>query len=129
MKKEEAKARAKGPDIEQQKAEAIVKYFFIFLVNLIYNLNIFKDNHIKNVTEEYCSWVKSLGGEHNIDPTTVSSLFASGYDTKPPLSVPIQVVELTNIPAELRSTAYAPEIADKKEKLERNIYRDENLVI
>jgi len=25
LKKEEAKARAKGPDIEQQKAEAIVK--------------------------------------------------------------------------------------------------------
>ena len=72
--------------------------------------------------------MKSLGGEHNIDPTTVGSLFASGYDTKPPLSVPIQVVELTNIPAELRSTAYAPDMSSRKEKLEKNIYRDEEPV-
>lgn len=58
----------------------------------------------------------------------MGSLFASGYDTKPPLSVPIQVVELTNIPAELRSTAYAPDITNKKEKLEKNIYRDDETV-
>ena len=63
---------------------------------------------MKNVTEDFCDWIKNLGGEHNIDPATLTSLFASGYDTKPPLSVPIHVVELSNIPAELRPTAYAP---------------------
>lgn len=68
----------------------------------------FKDNHIKNVTEDFCSWIKELGGhDHNIDPVTLTSLFASGYETKPALSVPIHVVELTNIPAELRDTATA----------------------
>lgn len=106
LKKEEAKAKAKGPEPEQVKAQAI-------------------DNHIKKVTEEYCDWVKSLGGEHNIDPITLTSLFASGYDTKPPLSVPINVVDLTNIPAELRSTAYVPPDPNANdEKMEKNIYRD-----
>ena len=88
-----------------------------------------KDNHIKKVTIEYCDWVKSLGGEHNIDPTTLTSLFASGYDTKPPLSVPINIVELTNIPAELRSTAYVPPSFENHEEDERSIYRDEDIVI
>lgn len=110
LRKEEAKARAKGPEPEQLKAQAI-------------------DNHIKKVTEEFCDWVKSLGGEHNIDPVTLTSLFASGYDTKPPLSVPIHVVELTNIPAELRPTAYIPPDANsEEEQLERNIYRDDEKV-
>lgn len=89
-----------------------------------------KDNHIKKVTVEFCDWVKSLGGEHNIDPVTLTSLFASGYDTKPPISVPIHVVELTNIPAELRPNAYIPpDVVNQDEDLERNIYRDENNVI
>jgi len=49
--------------------------------------------------------------------------------TKPPLSVPIQVVELTNIPAELRATAYAPDMTNEKSILERNIYRYDETVI
>lgn len=73
--------------------------------------------------------MKSLGGEHNIDPVTLTSLFASGYDTKPPLSVPIHVVELTNIPVELRSNAYIPPDANSEdEELEKNIYRDSDKV-
>ncbi len=87
------------------------------------------------MTEDYCDWVRSVNkptdetqkGEHNIEPTTITSLFASGYETKPPLSVPINVVDLTNIPAELRSTAYAPERAEK-ELIEKNIYREEAFV-
>ena len=43
--------------------------------------------------------------------------------------MPIQVVELTNIPAELRATAYAPDMTNQKAILERNIYRDEDSVI
>ena len=88
-----------------------------------------QDNHIKKVTIEYCDWVKSLGGEHNIDPTTLTSLFASGYDTKPPLSVPINIVELTNIPPELRSSAYVPPSFNNEEDKEKNIYRDEDMVM
>ena len=62
-----------------------------------------QDEHIKSVTKDFCDWVASLGGEaNNIEESTITSLFASGYETKPALSVPIHVVELTNIPPELR---------------------------
>ncbi|KAM4709134.1 protein FAM47E isoform 2-T3 [Discoglossus pictus] len=61
------------------------------------------DEGIKEVTKEFCDWVTSLGGEEcSIQEATIFSLFASGYDTKPALSVPIHVVELNNVPAELR---------------------------
>ena len=109
LKREEAKSRAKGPEPEQIKAQAI-------------------DAHIKNVTEEFCDWVKSLGGEHNIDQVTLTTLFASGYDTKPPLSVPINIVELTNIPAELRPNAFVPTEANSEDELSKKIYRDNETV-
>ena len=64
---------------------------------------IVQDEHIKTVTRDFCEWVASLGGEaNNIEESTITSLFASGYETKPALSVPIHVVELTNVPPELR---------------------------
>jgi hypothetical protein len=54
--------------------------------------------------------VASLGGEsNNIEESTITSLFASGYETKPALSVPIHVVELTNVPPELRMSATVPQ--------------------
>ncbi|ESO89541.1 hypothetical protein LOTGIDRAFT_150620 [Lottia gigantea] len=62
--------------------------------------------HIENVTKDFCNWVADLGGEsNNIEESTITSLFASGYETKPALSVPIHVVELTNVPPELRMSA------------------------
>lgn len=61
------------------------------------------DESVKHVTKDFCDWVASLGGEScNVNEATIFSLFASGYDTKPTLSVPIHVVELNNVPAELR---------------------------
>lgn len=69
-----------------------------------------QDEHIKSVTKEFCDWVESLGGEsNNIEESTIMSLFASGYETKPALSVPIHVVELTNVPPELRMSANVPQ--------------------
>lgn len=69
--------------------------------------NIFQEEHIKNVTKDFCDWVaESLGGDQNkFEESTIMSLFASGYETKPALSVPIHVVELTNVPQELRQQA------------------------
>lgn len=65
-----------------------------------------QDEHIKKVTKEFCDWVAGLGGEsNNVEESTIMSLFASGYETKPALSVPIHVVELTNVPMELRISA------------------------
>ena len=61
------------------------------------------------MTKDFCDWVASLGGEsNNIEESTITSLFASGYETKPALSVPIHVVELTNVPPELRVSASVP---------------------
>jgi len=68
-----------------------------------------EEEHIKKVTQEFCDWVAALGGEsNNIEESTITSLFASGYETKPALSVPIHVVELTNVPQELRLSAAIP---------------------
>jgi len=65
-----------------------------------------EEEHIKNVTQLFCDWVASLGGDsNNIDESTITSLFASGYETKPALSVPIHVVELASVPPELRTSA------------------------
>lgn len=69
------------------------------------------DEEVKSVTQQFCEWVASLGGgdSNNIDEATIRSLFASGYETKPALSVPVHVVELANVPPELRlSTALPP---------------------
>lgn len=63
---------------------------------------------VKEAAKEFCNWIKSLGGDsYNIDESTIFSLFASGFDTKPALSVPIHVVELNNVPAELRRSVGA----------------------
>uniref|UniRef100_H2ZJI7 Protein FAM47E n=1 Tax=Ciona savignyi TaxID=51511 RepID=H2ZJI7_CIOSA len=65
-----------------------------------------QDEHIKKVTKEFCDWVTDLGGEsNNVEESTIMSLFASGYETKPALSVPIHVVELSSVPSELRVAA------------------------
>ncbi|XP_076822856.1 protein FAM47E-like isoform X2 [Clavelina lepadiformis] len=65
-----------------------------------------QDEHIKKVTKDFCDWVSDLGGDsNNVEESTIMSLFASGYETKPALSVPIHVVELSNVPSELRVSA------------------------
>ncbi|XP_065452042.1 uncharacterized protein LOC101932633 isoform X5 [Chrysemys picta bellii] len=61
------------------------------------------DENVRRVTKEFCDWVASLGGEkYKVDEATILSLFDTGYETKLVLSVPIHVVELNNVPAELR---------------------------
>eukprot|EP00116_Pleurobrachia_bachei_P004173 sb/3464435/ len=63
---------------------------------------------IQRVTKDFCDWVRDLGGDssqNNIEESTVFSLFASGYETKPALSVPIHVVQLSDVPLELRNGA------------------------
>jgi len=67
------------------------------------------DEEVKSVTQQFCDWVTGLGGDSNdIDEATITSLFASGYETKPALSVPVHVVELANVPQELRLSAALP---------------------
>eukprot|EP00794_Sanderia_malayensis_P007344 gene7344-8164_t len=76
-----------------------------------------QETGINDVTKEFCDWVRSLGeGSNNIEESTIYSLFASGYETKPALSVPIHVVELTNVPPELRTG----EMTSNKDNHKRN---------
>ena len=56
------------------------------------------------MTKEFTEWVSSLGGESNIDESTITSLFTKSYESKPALSIPIEIVELSNVPQELHMT-------------------------
>ncbi|XP_071486113.1 protein FAM47E-like [Diadema antillarum] len=92
-----------------------------------------QDEHIKSITKEFCDWVSGLGGDsNNVEESTIHSLFASGYETKPALSVPIHVVELTNVPAELRMSATvsqdeAPtQTLEQVEKKQKELYGSSN---
>ncbi|XP_072352422.1 protein FAM47E isoform X2 [Scyliorhinus torazame] len=68
-----------------------------------------QDEEIKQITKEFCDWVTSLGGENNnIEEATIMSLFASDYETSSSLAIPIKVMELTNIPGELRMIVGVP---------------------
>jgi len=70
---------------------------------------------IETVTKEFCGWIRDLGGDtNNIEEATIKNLFATGYESKPALSVPVHVVELTSVPAELR-------LEDKEDRKEENI--------
>ncbi|XP_031425919.1 protein FAM47E isoform X2 [Clupea harengus] len=65
-----------------------------------------EDEDIKKVTKLFCDWVVSLGGDtNNLTESTVLGLFVSGYEKKPSLIFPIEVVKSSNIPEELRSSA------------------------
>eukprot|EP00112_Aurelia_sp_Birch-Aquarium-sp1_P005957 Seg167.1 transcript_id=Seg167.1/GoldUCD/mRNA.D3Y31 product="Protein FAM47E" protein_id=Seg167.1/GoldUCD/D3Y31 len=76
-----------------------------------------QETGIDEVTKEFCDWVRNLGGQsNNIEESTIYSLFASGYETKPALSVPIHVVELTNVPPELRTGNVGPSKESAKQK-------------
>jgi len=69
------------------------------------------------ITKAFCEWVASIGGDtNNIEEQTILSLFASGYETKPALSVPIHIVELNNIPPELRAFTTGPQPAQATTK-------------
>ncbi|XP_078267161.1 protein FAM47E [Rhinoraja longicauda] len=68
-----------------------------------------QDKEIEHVTKAFCDWVASLGGENNnIEEATVMRLFASNYETHSALAIPIQVLELVDIPPELRKTVGTP---------------------
>nr|XP_056711756.1 protein FAM47A-like [Euleptes europaea] len=75
------------------------------------------DDSVKEATKEFCRWFDSLGGEkYNIDEASIISLFDSHYETRPPVSVPIHVVELNNLPSELRKYLGMPLSQDPMKK-------------
>ncbi|KAL7836683.1 hypothetical protein AOLI_G00279670 [Acnodon oligacanthus] len=64
-----------------------------------------QDEDIKKVTKLFCDWVTSLGGETNsLTESTILSLFFSGYEKKPALMFPVQVLGPNQIPEELQTT-------------------------
>lgn len=64
-----------------------------------------QDDHVRKVTKEFSEWVSSLGGENNIDEVTIINLFTNNYENKPPLSVPIEIVDPSNDPQDLHLTS------------------------
>lgn len=74
---------------------------------------------LDGVTDEFARWANELSeSTPNVDPNTIKSLFASGYETKPALTVPIQVYELSSLPAELRINE--ADAMESEEPLETN---------
>ncbi|UJR22610.1 hypothetical protein I4U23_025651 [Adineta vaga] len=74
--------------------------------------------HLRKVAEHFCNWLYSLGGETNfdIDPSVVRNLFSTAYDTKPSLDVPIKIVQMTRLPADLREGTKETMIAEPEER-------------
>ncbi|VDP81795.1 unnamed protein product [Echinostoma caproni] len=62
------------------------------------------------ITAEFCDWVKALNGssEDNPEVTTIASLFSSTHDAQPPVSAPITVLQLENLPMELKTKGSPP---------------------
>ncbi|XP_032080203.1 protein FAM47A-like [Thamnophis elegans] len=61
------------------------------------------DKNVKRVTKEFCEWVNAMGGEkYNIDEDTIMKLFDTRYESDIKTSTPIKIMELYQIPAELR---------------------------
>ncbi|CAF2714098.1 unnamed protein product [Rotaria sp. Silwood2] len=85
IEKQREKQKAKGPTADEKAASAM-------------------EARLHNVSEQFCNWLYSLGGEANpdIDSGVVRNLFSTAYDTKPSLSVPIKIVEMSRVPTELR---------------------------
>ncbi|CAH8581922.1 unnamed protein product [Schistosoma curassoni] len=65
---------------------------------------------IKEETLAFCEFIKNLDGSSidNPEPTTLASLFAGTHEAQPPVSTPINVVELINLPYELRHSIKEP---------------------
>lgn len=72
---------------------------------------------LDKVTTEFAEWSNALSeSTANVEPSTIKSLFASGYETKPALTVPIQVYELSSLPTELRLTDIDNETLNSESK-------------
>ncbi|XP_054846328.1 protein FAM47E-like [Eublepharis macularius] len=71
------------------------------------------DESVKQATKELCRWFDSLGGERDkIDEATIINLFDVGYEANRLVSFPIHVVELNDLPADLRRHLGMPPAQD-----------------
>lgn len=61
------------------------------------------NQRLQEVAKEFADWSNALSeNTANVEPASIIGLFESGYESKPALTVPIQVYELKNLPTELR---------------------------
>ncbi|XP_070613009.1 protein FAM47E isoform X2 [Erythrolamprus reginae] len=61
------------------------------------------DENVKRVTKEFCEWVNAMGGDkYNIDEDTITKLFDTRYESDIKTVTPIKIVQLYQIPPELR---------------------------
>ncbi|XP_074850076.1 protein FAM47E [Carettochelys insculpta] len=82
------------------------------------------DDSVKRVTKEFCDWVASWGGENGkSDEETIMRLFDAGYETKPTLAMPVEVVEINDLPPELRWCLGASSSLKAVKSLPKGLYQ------
>nr|CAH8856253.1 unnamed protein product [Trichobilharzia regenti]CAH8856265.1 unnamed protein product [Trichobilharzia regenti] len=72
----------------------------------------FQDSNpsLREETYAFCEFIANLDGlkSYNPEPTTLASLFAGTHEAQPPVSTPINVVDLLNLPEDLRNSVEEP---------------------
>ncbi|VDQ12188.1 unnamed protein product, partial [Trichobilharzia regenti] len=65
---------------------------------------------LREETYAFCEFIANLDGlkSYNPEPTTLASLFAGTHEAQPPVSTPINVVDLLNLPEDLRNSVEEP---------------------
>ena len=63
------------------------------------------------MTKEFCEYLETLAIDENdlVSESMVASFFNNGFDTKPPLSVPIEFIDMEGVPLELRKVSGGPD--------------------
>ncbi|XP_064404291.1 protein FAM47E-like [Halichondria panicea] len=68
-----------------------------------------QQSRVDQVTHDLVQWMRDLDhnedsedSQHEIDESRIKNLFSSDYESRPAQTAPIHVVELVNVPAELR---------------------------
>ncbi|CAH8556830.1 unnamed protein product [Heterobilharzia americana] len=65
---------------------------------------------LREETYAFCEFIANLDGlpDYNPEATTLASLFAGTHETQPPVSTPINVVDLINLPPDLKKSVEEP---------------------
>ena len=85
---------------------------------------------LEEVTTEFANWSNALSDNTaNVEPASIIGLFESGYESKPALTVPIQVYELNNLPTELRMTDMDNVQKSEKGEEHEHLDRDDGIKI
>ncbi|KAL3314353.1 FAM47E [Cichlidogyrus casuarinus] len=91
--------------------------------------SISKDEEVRRQTKVFCEWIDKCGGNpaNRLDYETIVNLFASSFESKPTLSVPIKIVQKQDIPIDLKTTSRTN--SSKASTSPRDIARSDDTLI